>query len=64
MRHASISGDTFEQLQKSRYQYYRGVMDLLDSEMIFMQTGADLLGYAYPDGPLSEPVRAHTPDSR
>ena len=55
MRHASISGDTFEQLQKSRYQYYRGVIDLLDSEMIFMQTGADLLGYAYPDGPESEP---------
>ena len=55
MRHASLSGDTFEQLQKSRYQYYRGVIDLLDSEMIFMQTGADLLGYAYPDGPLSEP---------
>lgn len=55
MRHASISGDTFEQLQKSRYQYYRGVIDLLDSEMIFMQTGADLLGYAYPDGPASEP---------
>lgn len=55
LRHASISGDTFEQLQKSKYQYYRGVMDLLDSEMIFMQTGADLLGYAYPDGSLSEP---------
>lgn len=50
LRHASISGDTFEQLQKSRYQYYRGVMDLLDSEMIFMQAGADLLGYAYPGG--------------
>ena len=55
MRHASIAGDTFEQLQKSRYQYYRGAMDLLDSEMIFMQTGADLLYYAYPDGLLSEP---------
>jgi len=55
MRHASLPGDTFEQLQKSRYQYYRGVMDLLDSEMIFMQTGADLLAYAYPDGSSSEP---------
>lgn len=55
MRHASIAGDTFEQLQKSRYQYYRGAMDLLDSEMIFIQTGADLLYYAYPDGLLSEP---------
>lgn len=61
MRHASISGDTFEQLQKSRYQYYRGVMDLLDSEMIFMQTGADLLGYAYPDGPQSEPAERMRP---
>ena len=50
LRHVSISGDTFEQLQKSRYQYYRGVIDLLDSEMIFMQTGADLLAYAYPGG--------------
>ena len=55
MRHSSIAGDTFEQLQKSRYQYYRGVIDLLDSEMIFMQTGVDLLGYAYPEGALSEP---------
>ncbi len=53
-----ISGDTFEQLQKSRYQYYRGVMDVLDSEMIFMQTGVDLLGYAYPDGHLSNPQNA------
>jgi outer membrane protein TolC len=55
LRHASISGDTFEQLQKSRYQYYRGAIDLLDSEMIFMQTGADLLGYAYPGGCPSGP---------
>lgn len=61
MRHASLSGDTFEQLQKSRYQYYRGVMDVLDSEMIFMQTGADLLGYAYPDGHLSEPTERMRP---
>jgi len=61
MRHASVPGDTFEQLQKSRYQYYRGVIDLLDSEMIFMQTGADLLGYAYPDGQLSEPAERVRP---
>lgn len=38
LRHASISGDTFEQLQKSRYQYYRGVIDIFESEMMFMQT--------------------------
>lgn len=55
MRHAAIAGDTFEQLQKSRYQYYRVVMDIIDSEMIFMQTGADLLSYAYPGGRVTEP---------
>lgn len=63
MRHASIAGDTFEQLQKSRYQYYRGVIDLLDSEMIFMQTGVDLIGYAYPEGALSEPPERVRPIS-
>ncbi len=61
MRHASLAGDTFEQLQKSRYQYYRGVMDILESEMIFMQTGADLLAYAYPEGPSSEPAERIRP---
>ena len=61
LRHASISGDTFEQLQKSRYQYYRGLMDILESEMMFMQTGADLLAYAYPEGPGSEPAERIKP---
>jgi hypothetical protein len=61
LRHASISGDTFEQLQKSRYQYYRGVIDIFESEMMFMQTGADLLAYAYPEGPGSEPAERIKP---
>ncbi len=61
MRHSSISGDTFEQLQKSRYQYYRGVIDIIDSEMMFMQTGADLLSYAYPEGLSTEPKERINP---
>lgn len=56
LRHASIAGDTFERLQASRYQYYRVAADMLDSEMIFMQTGADLLSCAYPEGAASEPA--------
>lgn len=63
MRHASIGGDTFEQLQKSRYQYYRAALDMIDSEMIFMQTGADLLSYAYPAGRASEPAVRFNPIS-
>ena len=61
IRHASIAGDTFEQLQSSRYQYYRVLMDMLDAEMIFMQTGADMLGYAYPGGAASEPAARSRP---
>lgn len=61
IRRSSISGDTFEQLQESRYQYYLGATDLIDSEMIFMQTGADLLSYAYPNGLSSEPSERMSP---
>ena len=61
MRRASISGDTLEQLQESRYRYYQGVMDIIDSEMMFMQTGADLLSYAYPEGVSSEPSERMRP---
>ncbi|MCE5201712.1 MAG: hypothetical protein LLF78_04295 [Synergistaceae bacterium] len=63
IRHTSIAGDTFEQLQKSRYQYYRVALDMLDSEMIFMQTGADLLSYAYPGGRTFEPAERFRPIS-
>lgn len=55
LRHASIAGDTFEQLQSGRYQYYRVAMDVLDSYLLFMESGADILCYAYPRGRESEP---------
>ncbi len=61
MRHLNIAGDTFEKLHQSRCQYYRVAMDMLDSEMIFMQTGVELLGYAYPGGTLSEPSARFCP---
>ena len=61
LRHVSIAGDTFERLQASRYQYYRVAADMLDSEMIFMQTGADLLSYAYPGGVATEPASRFKP---
>lgn len=61
LRHLNIAGDTYERLQSSRYQYYRVAMDMLDSEMIFAQTGADLLSYAYPGGTATEPASRFRP---
>ncbi|MEG2185407.1 MAG: hypothetical protein RRY12_12070 [Cloacibacillus sp.] len=55
MRHGAIAGDTFEQLQASRYQYYRTVADMIDSQLILLQSGADILSYAYPAGNSGEP---------
>ena len=55
LRHASLAGDTFEQLQSSRYQYYRVAADVLDSYLLFMESGADILSYAYPRGRDGEP---------
>ena len=55
LRHSSLAGDTFEQLQNSRYQYYRIAADVLDSHLLFMESGADILSYAYPRGRESEP---------
>ncbi|MDO4560486.1 MAG: hypothetical protein Q4C86_06010 [bacterium] len=55
LRHASLPGDTFEQLQSSRYQYYRVAADMLDSYLLFMESGADILSYAYPRGRDGEP---------
>lgn len=56
LRHAAIAGDTLEQLQASRYQYYRVAMDVLDSYQLFMESGADILSYAYPRGRNTEPA--------
>lgn len=55
MRHGAIAGDTFEKLQNSRYQYYRVAMDMLDSQLILLQSGADILNAAYPQGAAGEP---------
>ena len=55
LRHQEIAGDTFEKLQSTRYQYYRVAMDMLDSQLILLQSGADILAAAYPQGNESEP---------
>jgi len=64
-RHGTIAGDTFEKLQRSRYQYYRVAMDMLDSQLILLQSGADMLAAAYPQGREGEPrVREYVVDGR
>lgn len=65
VRHGTIAGDTFERLQRSRYQYYRVAMDMLDSQLIMLQSGADILAAAYPQGHESEPrMRESVTDGR
>ena len=63
LRHAVLPGDTFEQLQHSKSQYYRTVMEMLDREEIFLQSEIDLTSYAYPNGLSSEPNQRILPIS-
>lgn len=55
LRRKALAGDTFEQLQAGRYQYYLRFRDMIDSYLIFVQSGADVLRAAYPAGIAAEP---------
>ncbi len=43
LRSETIPGDTFEQLQRSRYIYYQVAMDYIDAEVVLLQGAARLL---------------------
>ena len=45
LRQAHIPGDVFEQLQASRFAYYRTAMDYVDSEIIELQSRVRLLAF-------------------
>jgi outer membrane protein TolC len=45
LRRSSLAGDTFEQLQRSRYQYYQAAMDYVDAEVFRLHATARLLVY-------------------
>lgn len=63
LRHDALAGDTFEQLQKSRYQYYLVATDLLDSQLLKLQGTADILSYIYPGGRADEPTARESDDN-
>ncbi|MDF2567689.1 MAG: hypothetical protein K0R90_1145 [Oscillospiraceae bacterium] len=54
LRRMVLPGDTFEQLQHSKSQYYRTAMDMLDQEKLFLQSVIDITSYVYPRGLGSE----------
>ncbi len=45
LRYANIPGDVFEQLQASRFTYYRTAMDYIDSEILELQSRVRLLAF-------------------
>ena len=44
LRHASLPGDTLEQLFRDIFNYFSASMDLIESEGMILQTHAELLG--------------------
>lgn len=54
LRRAVLPGDTFEQLQHSKSQYYRAALEMLDREELFIQSAIDIISYVYPRGLSSE----------
>lgn len=56
LRRMVLPGDTFEQLQHSKSQYYRTALDMLDHEELFLQSAIDIISYVYPRGLVSEPT--------
>ncbi|MBC8016226.1 MAG: hypothetical protein H7X79_10855 [Sporomusaceae bacterium] len=50
LRRMVLPGDTFEQLQHSKSQYYRTALEMLDHEEIYLQSAIDIIRYVYPTG--------------
>lgn len=54
LRRMVLPGDTFEQLQHGKSQYYRTALEMLDHEELFLQSAIDIISYVYPRGLVSE----------
>ena len=54
LRREVLPGDTFEQLQYSKSQYYRTAIEMLDQEEQFLQSAIEINSYVYPSGVVSE----------
>lgn len=54
LRHKVLPGDTFEQFQNSKSQYYRMATDLLNREETFLAAAIDVVSFVYPNGLSSE----------
>ena len=56
LRRMVLPGDTFEQLQHSKSQYYRTALDMLNQEEVFLHSAIDIISYVYPRGLAAEPA--------
>ena len=63
LRHQSLPGDTFEQFQNSKSQYYRMALDLLSREETFMAASIDVISFVYPSGLSDEKDEAYVINS-
>lgn len=61
LRRMVLPGDTFEQLQHSKSQYYRTALEMLDREELFLQSAIDIISYVYPRGLVSESTERIVP---
>lgn len=50
LRRMVLPGDSFEQLQNSKSQYYRAALEMLDNEELFLHSAIDIISYVYPSG--------------
>ena len=50
LRHEALAGDTLEKLQQSRYSYLRVALDLVEAQSLLLQTEAELVRFAFPEG--------------
>lgn len=50
LRYEKLPGGAFELLVKSRYDYMRSALDLIDAQSLFLQTEAELAVYSCPPG--------------
>lgn len=50
LRHGALAGETLEKLQQSRYGYFRVALDLLSAQSLLLQTEAELVRFAFPEG--------------
>lgn len=61
LRRLVLPGDTFEQLQHSKSQYYRAALEMLEREDLFLQSAIDIVSYVYPQGLASERAQRVSP---